>query len=74
MRLSRSGNQRYCGHTKVFDAPPRISWDKQSKEIKLSVRRVRGVSGDRSFYNYSISLTVAELQAMVGSLASEESR
>lgn len=69
MRLSRAGYYRNSGTTQFFDKEPTVSFNKKSKEVRLSVKRIRGVSGDQSYYNFWISLTVAELQTMIGSLA-----
>lgn len=69
MRLSREGHSRNSGITVFFDKSPAVSFNKTSKEVRLSVKGIRGVQGDKSKYNFSISLTVAELQTIIGSLA-----
>ena len=71
MRLSRSGHYRNSGTTELFDKKPTISWNKKSKELNLSVKGIRGVSGDPSRYNFWVSLTATDLQAIVGSLIGE---
>lgn len=72
MRLSRAGCYRNSGTTQFFDKEPTVSFNKKSKEVSLTVKRIRGVSGDKSYYNFWISLTVAELQAMIGSLVNAD--
>jgi hypothetical protein len=55
----------------VFNQRPEVSWNSETKELTLSVNGVPG-KGRTSFYDYWLTLTVDELQSMIGALAEQK--
>jgi hypothetical protein len=54
----------------VFDkSKPKIAWDQASKTVRISVPSVRDVDQKRVMHDYYISLTIDDVQQIVGALA-----
>jgi hypothetical protein len=73
MRLTRqAGKNKTKTSTHLFDKSPVVSWNAKTKEITLGVDGVPHETPSNSTrFDYFVSLTIEELQAMIGSLANQ---
>ena len=70
MQLLRRGATANHGSKSMFNkSNPKISWDQTSKTVQISVSNVRDVDQKRATYSYGLSLSIDEVQKIVGALA-----
>ena len=69
MQLKRWGSNRNSGVTLVFDKKPAVAWSASKSQLNLSVRRVS--QGDQGQYDFSIGLTLEDVQQILEALSKE---
>jgi hypothetical protein len=48
---------------------PKIAWDQTSKAVRISVPNIRDVDQKRVMHDYYLSLSIDDVQQIVGALA-----
>jgi hypothetical protein len=70
MQLLRRGCRADHGATVMFDkSKPKLAWDQTSKAVRISVPNIRDVDQKRVMHDYYLSLSIDDVQQIVGALA-----